>query len=205
MHLGANLSRASDSKHIKTNCPWPCQLLRRTPEPDQPMAGWQQKASRELEERFIRDDGWPGFDNSSSEISTRASGVSTLHRTPHVKSDQDGRPAVSTPLAQTLVLAPPFLSSANLTSLATIVQCVCGGRGSAQKGSSSGVCSRTGLPRGRRTGCHQRAREGHGFGSLQCSGRPQAGSCGSWFDPVAHGAQLAIDTTPFFFFFFETR
>ena len=50
------------------------------------------------------------------------------------------------------------------------------------------------LPRGRGPGHHERARERHGFGSVQQSGWTPVGGCGRWADPW-HGAQFAIDTT----------
>ena len=35
------------------------------PEPTQPHFGWQQRASRKLEEKFLREEVWPGLSNSS--------------------------------------------------------------------------------------------------------------------------------------------
>ena len=38
--------------------------LQEDPEPNQPKASWQQKATRKLEVRFIRDEVWPGLDDA---------------------------------------------------------------------------------------------------------------------------------------------
>ena len=88
--------------------------LQEDPEPNQPKVGWQQKATRKLEERFIRDEVWPALDDTQrallrSQHGLLASSPFTALPTSRV-TRMDAQP-FRRPYVPTLALAPSSVSS----------------------------------------------------------------------------------------------
>ena len=103
--------------------------LQEDPEPNQPNAGWQQKATRSWRRGSSETRcGLHWTTESTVAISARASGIITPHGTTHIKGNQDGRPTLPPPLVPTSAFAPSFCLfvpadvATSSIRLATIVQ-----------------------------------------------------------------------------------
>ena len=78
------------------------------PEPSQPKMGWQQRASRKLEAKFLHDSVWPALDDSASSphpFTVWASGVSTADDFADVQGHKVGSSTFSPPVVQETPLA----------------------------------------------------------------------------------------------------
>ena len=100
------------------------------PEPTQPQVGWQQRASRKLEEKFLREQLWPGLSDSSRALLRSQHGPlasAPLTALPTSKAARvDPNPSMSSCAdvctCPSLCPCVPADVAANLTNLANIVQ-----------------------------------------------------------------------------------
>ena len=154
------------------------------PEPTQPQVGWQQRASRKLEEKFLREE-WPGLSNSSR----------ALLRSQHGPLASAQLTALPTSKA-TRVDAQPFrvflCRRLHLPLPLSMRACRCGrqldnflpsscsvrrGRGVGEKGLPVGGGCGPSVQRGWSSGFHQPPRPGHGLGRVQQPGWTTSGGC----------------------------
>ena len=100
------------------------------PEPTQPHFGWQQRASRKLEEKFLREEVWPGLSDSSRALLRSQHGPlasASLTALPTSKATRVDAQPFRVFLCRRLHLPLPLSMrtcdvAANLTNLAIIVQ-----------------------------------------------------------------------------------
>ena len=150
------------------------------PEPNQPKFGRQQKATRKLEQQFVREAVWPGLGDPTKALFRSQHGPlasAPLTAMPHGLMRNH---SVSCCVADSTFPSPLTLRTAGVaahwTSLATIVQRVlrlgCWGVGEEEV--SFGVRCSAGLLGGWGSRCHKHVRQGHGPRRLQRVGQPQA-------------------------------
>ena len=100
------------------------------PEPSQPKAGWQQRATEKLEQKFVREEVWPVLSDSTRTMMRLQHGPlvsAPLTALPHVESNPSRGPAVPRLLVSTFAPAAPADVAANLTCLPSSCSVRCGG------------------------------------------------------------------------------
>ena len=86
------------------------------PEPNQPKFGWQQKATQQLQQQYLREEVWPELGDPARALLRSQHGpfgVSSSHRFAHVKGHQDRRAAIPSP-SVSATPPPPSLDSTHL-------------------------------------------------------------------------------------------